>query len=123
MEDVYKKIWEKALAARQILLVSHKKPDGDTLGSMVAFGNALDAAGVANTRYCADEVPEKYRFLPGTQRITGDDGEVLRKQHDLVIFFDSSDMAFAGGDKLVAKIFPRPDIINIDHHHTNTRCL
>jgi len=103
------------------LLISHKKPDGDTLGAMLAFAGALEAKGVAHTRFCADEVPSPYFFMPGSHLVTSDHDAVLDARPDIVISFDAGDLVFAGAHGLVSRIYPKPFIINIDHHHTNTR--
>lgn len=118
---VYQKIWDTVRTAKHCLLISHKKPDGDTLGAMVGFGNALDFLGKAHSRFCTDMPPSPYRFMPGCARVTNNQKSVLEQNPDVVILFDSGDLVFAGVDEFVAKIKPRPIIINIDHHHTNSR--
>lgn len=118
---LYKQIWETVLAAKRPLLISHKKPDGDTLGAMLAFGNALDSVNIAHTRFCVDEVPAPYRFIPGSYSVTSDARQVIFARPEVVILFDAGDLIFAGVHELLARILPKPIIINIDHHHTNTR--
>ncbi|MBI2099309.1 DHH family phosphoesterase [Candidatus Uhrbacteria bacterium] len=118
---IYRQIWDAVKSAKHCLLISHKKPDGDTLGAMLAFGNALEAAGRPHTRFCADEAPTPYRFMPGNFKMINSEKEALRSNPDLILLFDAGDLAFAGVSGLVSKIQPRPAIINIDHHHTNTR--
>lgn len=116
---LYKQIWETVLAAKRPLLISHKKPDGDTLGAMLAFGNALDSVNSVHTRFCVDEVPAPYRFMPGSYSVTSDARQVLFARPEAVILFDAGDLVFAGVHELLARILPKPLIINIDHHHTN----
>lgn len=120
MEDTYKNIWETVLTAKHSLLISHKKPDGDTLGAMLAFSNALDSVGAAHTRFCVDEMPAPYRFMPGSYSVMSDARRALFARPDVVILFDAGDLVFAGVQELVARILPKPTIINIDHHHTNS---
>ena len=56
----------KAIAdAHNILLLSHAKMDGDTLGSALAMRELLEAKGKRVTVACADPAPEALRFLPG----------------------------------------------------------
>ncbi len=121
MEDIYKKIWEVVRSSKHILLISHKKPDGDTLGAMLAFGAVLDGAGITHTRFCVDEVPGAYFFMPGSHRVTSDCHKVWDARPDVVVSFDAGDLAFAGVEELISRIFPKPFLINIDHHHTNSR--
>lgn len=121
MEDIYKNIWDKVRRAKHVLLISHKKPDGDTLGAMLAFAGALESHGIPHTRFCADEVPSPYFFMPGSHLVTSDSDAVLDAAPDTVLSFDAGDLVFAGAQGLVSRIYPKPFIINIDHHHTNTR--
>lgn len=55
---------------RRFLLLCHVSPDGDALGSSLALGLALEAAGREWTAAC-DTVcyPHKYAFLPGADRV------------------------------------------------------
>lgn len=121
MENTYKNIWETVLTAKHPLLISHKKPDGDTLGAMLAFGNALDCVSKIHTRFCVDEVPASYRFMPGSYAVTSDARQVIFARPDVVILFDAGDLVFAGVQELISRILPKSTIINIDHHETNKR--
>src|SRR4051794_7095009 len=59
----------KVLArARRALLTMHRSPDGDALGSALALAHILRGAGI-RTVVCADRVPERLQFLPGTESV------------------------------------------------------
>lgn len=120
MEQLYKQAFAIALEARHSLLVSHPKPDGDTLGAMVAFGNALDVAEKEHTRFCRDVVPKHYRFMPGVDRVTSDEALVRRMKPDAIFVFDAGDLRFANIDVLV-KDLGNPMVVDIDHHVSNER--
>jgi bifunctional oligoribonuclease and PAP phosphatase NrnA len=69
--------WDAAVAilegATDATLVCHVAPDGDALGSMLALGRALSAAGVDVTCTWGDErwsVPSGYEWLPGIDTVT-----------------------------------------------------
>ena len=49
--------WDK------ILILSHRSPDGDTLGCASALSRALIALGKSVQFRCADEIPEKYAYM------------------------------------------------------------
>lgn len=49
----------------RFLLATHEKPEGDALGSTLAFASALRAVGKTVFIYDRDPVPELFRFLPG----------------------------------------------------------
>lgn len=46
-----------------ILILSHRSPDGDTLGCASALSRALVSLGKSVQFRCADEVPEKFAYL------------------------------------------------------------
>ncbi|TAL19195.1 hypothetical protein EPN90_04480 [Patescibacteria group bacterium] len=120
MDRLYRQAYQTALAARHPLLVSHPKPDGDTLGAMLAFGATLEAAGKTHTRFCADAVPRQYRFMAGVERVTADREAVGRSSPDAVFVFDAGDLKYAGIEELIREL-GRPKIVNIDHHNSNQR--
>ncbi|HNT30392.1 MAG TPA: bifunctional oligoribonuclease/PAP phosphatase NrnA, partial [bacterium] len=68
--DEYQKIIEQIREQKRILLVSHINPDGDAIGSTIALSMALQHMGKNVSAMCADEVPDKYRFLEQSKAIT-----------------------------------------------------
>lgn len=104
--------------AERVLLVAHKKPDGDTLGSASAILNYLLSRGKAVTAFCADTIPEAYQYLPNVDRFTHDQA-VWREHHDLLCVFDAGDLRYAGVADLVPLLPSKPIIVNLDHHATN----
>lgn len=54
----------KTLAKMDMVeIISHRSPDGDTLGSAVALCRGMRAMGKKANVVCADPIPAKYRFL------------------------------------------------------------
>jgi phosphoesterase RecJ-like protein len=104
-------IREEIAAAERILLVSHIRPDGDAIGSLVGLGSSLIAAGKQVQMVLSDGVPANFRFLTGSElvkkRATGD--------FDYRIVVDASELARVGP---ALHGHPKPDL-NIDHHVTN----
>ncbi len=107
--------------AKRALLVSHPKPDGDTLGAASAVLNFCRAAGIPATGFCMDPVPAQYLYMPGTELFTNDPSVFDGAIHDVVAVFDAGDLRFAGIAERLAAMQPRPFIINFDHHATNER--
>ena len=97
--------------AQSVLVVSHIRPDGDAVGSLLGLGQALQAAGKQVQMVLADGVPSSFRHLPGANLVKRKASGV---PIDLAIVLDCSDMVRTGG-VLGAR---EPDI-NIDHHITN----
>lgn len=113
-------------SAENILIISHAKPDGDTLGAAFALTNYLltlshsDAKPNKNiTNFCLDEATEMFSFVPNIYRLSTDH-LVFTKKYDLVIVVDSGSLAYAGVDKLITALEPGFTLINIDHHASNT---
>ena len=48
------------------LILTHQYPDGDTLGSAYALGEALQSLGKKVNVVCADEIPGKYGYITDT---------------------------------------------------------
>ncbi len=72
--------------AENILLVSHKNPDGDALGSILALSMALKKLGKNPTAYQADAIPQSLKFLPSQELLTKE----IQQGNDLVMHLDVS---------------------------------
>ena len=103
-----------ALQDCQTVLISvHKNPDGDALGSQLGLMLALEKAGKKVAVHNLDPVPEIYRFLPGSGRITS--GPRVNGTYDAFLVLDA-DPPRTG---LFNGSWPARTLINIDHHVTN----
>ena len=97
--------------AERILVASHKHPDGDAVGCLLGMSNILRLMGKPHTVLCSDGIPQKLRFLKGSeQTVRSVDGESF----DATLLFDTSD------SKLLPEGFPdetaRGHWVVIDHH-------
>jgi bifunctional oligoribonuclease and PAP phosphatase NrnA len=102
----------------RFLLVTHENPDGDALGSLVAMQGVLRQLGKESVMFIgADEfpLPYEYRFFDLS------DGVVHEVPDDLgsrvVVFLDCGNIDRAPE----ALRDPGLRILNVDHHHDNTR--
>jgi phosphoesterase RecJ-like protein len=109
------------VAAQKLIVITHENPDGDALGSLVAMQGILSALGKDCLMFISpDDLP-----LPGEYRFFPLEGLVSEPPPDLdertVVFLDCGNL-----DRNPAEAF-RPGgrdgytILNIDHHHDNTR--
>jgi len=98
------------LDADNILILCHKNPDGDTLGSAAALMYALRSKNKVCAVLCHDKIPEKYDFL-GI--------EVYENQFvpEFVVAVDVADQKLFGDS--VAPYSENVDLC-IDHHPTNS---
>jgi phosphoesterase RecJ-like protein len=104
-------------SAEQVLVVTHIGPDGDAIGSLTAVGVALRQLGKQATLACDDGVPSRFNFLPLTDYVQKGVNE--KHQFDALIAVDCGD-EMRMGQVFADQADPRPPLINIDHHITNT---
>jgi len=99
--------------AQRIRVVSHVRPDGDAIGSLLGLGLALAQAGKQVEMVLSDGLPASFRHLPGADRVrtTGQD------PYELLAAVDCAERKRAGA-ALPEDITPD---LNIDHHATNDR--
>ncbi len=115
-----KTIFEKLSAARRPILVAHKKPDGDTLGAMMAVYNWLRDAGREAYAFCIDAPSGAYAYFPRIHEVVTNPEVFQDETVDTVCVFDAGDLPYAGVADLVAGMPRRPFLANFDHHVTNT---
>ena len=98
------------------VMVSHVKPDGDTLGAGLALGLALKRLGKRVHYFQADSVPRNLKFLADADEVSGSVPADLPADA-LWVFCDMSDTVRAG-ETLPA--LSRENILDIDHHLGNS---
>jgi phosphoesterase RecJ-like protein len=100
---------------RTVLISVHKNPDGDALGSQLGLMLALEKLGKQVTAHNLDPVPEIYRFLPASGRITS--GPNVPGTYDAFLVLDADPQRTG----LFNGAWPSRTLINIDHHVTNQK--
>ena len=55
------------LGARSILITSHVRPDGDSVGSSLALWRVLRKSGRKASLLAQDPIPRRFSFLPGAK--------------------------------------------------------
>ncbi|HZY95559.1 MAG TPA: bifunctional oligoribonuclease/PAP phosphatase NrnA [Candidatus Cybelea sp.] len=98
------------------VMVSHVKPDGDTLGAGVALGLALKQIGKRVAYFQQDSVPRNLRFLPEAELVTHELPAGLPAD-TLYVFCDMSDWRRAGE---TLPPIERENMLDIDHHLGNS---
>ncbi len=112
MDEGLLQILRKQLyAAKNILIVSHVRPDGDAVGSLLGLGLSLQAVDKEVQMVLSDGVPGDFRHLHGSDQIRTKSQGVF----DFVATVDCSDLERTG-DALNGQTIPD---LNIDHHPTN----
>ncbi|KKU79253.1 MAG: Phosphoesterase RecJ domain protein [Candidatus Peregrinibacteria bacterium GW2011_GWA2_47_7] len=104
-------------ASQRILLVSHRRPDGDTLGASSALYLALSTMNKAVVSACIDEIPRRLRFIPATDRYVH---EFNMFDFDLIIISDAGAYHMTGfHERYPDFLSKKVPILNMDHHASN----
>ncbi len=114
-----KSVYDIMKRAQSVLLVSHRGPDGDTIGATSALRRWCEREGIAVVNFCTDPLPQKYLFLAGTEKYVSDPAVFDDGKHDVVVVCDCGDSRFAGIDSHIDSLKKRATVINFDHHPTN----
>jgi bifunctional oligoribonuclease and PAP phosphatase NrnA len=97
--------------AKSILIVTHRRPDGDALGSALALGISLVSLGKKVSYYDADPVPKNLTFLQDSQKFQ----QTLKSdQYDVACIVDCPSPARVGEDFEAFKGYQT--LVVIDHH-------
>ena len=103
---------------QSFVLLSHVRPDGDAIGSQLALGYALIAAGKSVRMINEDGLPENLSFMAGSESIETPPADPL--DVEVAIALDTATKTRLGENALHAasnaKIW-----INIDHHVSNPK--
>ena len=102
----------------RFLVTTHENPDGDALGSLLASKLALEQLGKDVVTYLGGEapLPAEYGFMP-----LGDLGRRLPEDANtrVLLAVDCANESRIGPDPEV--LVSAPLVVNVDHHHDNTR--
>lgn len=111
-----KKIKELIELSDSILILCHKSPDGDAVGSALAFYNALSNL-YKEVDIIIEDIPRIFDFLPNVDKVK-ETSEI--EEYDLVIVLDCATYERVG--QCENHYFEDAKYtLNIDHHISNTR--
>jgi phosphoesterase RecJ-like protein len=104
--------------AAKFVVVTHENPDGDAIGSLIAMQQILMALDRDSVMFIADRdlpLPREYRFLPMQGLVNVPPADIDERT---ILFLDCGNI-----ERNPAEAFKQPGahIVNIDHHHDNTR--
>ena len=105
-------------ARDRFLLTAHEGPDGDALGSLLGMHQLLTQLGKDSVMFLGAKefpLPIEYRFLPLEEVFHEPPADMADRT---VVFLDCGNI-----DRMPVDFLTEGgnDIINIDHHHDNTR--
>jgi bifunctional oligoribonuclease and PAP phosphatase NrnA len=105
-------------AADKLLLTTHENPDGDALGSLLAMHEILTQLGKDSLMYMSPDefpLPWEYRGLHFEGLVGAPPDDVAERT---IVFLDCGNI-----DRMPVEFLQAEGlhILNIDHHHDNTR--
>jgi bifunctional oligoribonuclease and PAP phosphatase NrnA len=116
--ELLKPVADEIRAANRFLLTTHENPDGDALGSLLAMHRILGSLGKDSVMFLSEKefpLPVEYRFLPLEEVFHEPPADHVDR---VVVFLDCGNI-----DRMPVEWLKRENvcILNIDHHHDNTR--
>ncbi|MCD4690878.1 bifunctional oligoribonuclease/PAP phosphatase NrnA [bacterium] len=108
-------IAERVRGSDDLLVVSHRRPDGDAIGSCLAFCRWASAEGVRARALLEDGVPENYRFIRAANDVLTEPPADLSRT--TLVVLDTTDMSRVGACANALEV--GSGVINIDHHPDN----
>jgi bifunctional oligoribonuclease and PAP phosphatase NrnA len=101
----------------RFLVVTHENPDGDALGSLLAATLALRQLGKDAVMYLAGETPlsREYAFMPFDGLVREPPGDASGR---VLLAVDCAKEDRIGDEAVLGRASL---VLNIDHHHDNTR--
>jgi bifunctional oligoribonuclease and PAP phosphatase NrnA len=111
-------VLQELRGAEKLIVVTHENPDGDALGSLIAMQGILSAIGKDCLMFIAERelpLPEEYDWFPLEGLVSEPPADVDERT---IVFLDCGNV-----ERNPAEAFRRPGmhILDIDHHHDNTR--
>jgi phosphoesterase RecJ-like protein len=112
------RVLDELRSAPRLIVVTHENPDGDALGSLIGMQGALTAMS-KDCLIFIDEadlpLPQEYHFLTLPRMVNSPPADLDQRT---IVFLDCGNL-----ERNPAEALQRPGmhILNIDHHHDNTR--
>ena len=116
--NALEQVCEELRSHDRFLLTSHENPDGDALGSLLALHHILGQLGKDSVMFLAAKefpLPIEYRFLPLQEVFHEPPADLVDRT---LVFLDCGNI-----DRMPEDFLQRDGatVLNIDHHHDNTR--
>lgn len=111
---------ELTAASSRVVVTCHKSPDGDALGSALAWTLFLQSLGHEPVILIPDAFPDFLQWLPGTERMVRydkhpEEGDMLLRTADLVFCLDYNESSRTGSMQEALDVSPAQKVM-IDHH-------
>jgi bifunctional oligoribonuclease and PAP phosphatase NrnA len=117
-EVTRERVLERIREDSRFVLAAHERPDGDALGSLVGMQGLLSALGKDSLMFIAPDdlpLPLEYRFFALEGMIQTPPADVSERT---VVFLDCGNI---DRNSAASVLHDGKHLLNIDHHHDNTR--
>lgn len=114
---IYEQVIDAINKNSNIIVTSHVNPDGDNIGAALALCQALKKLGKEAIFVLDDKVPTLYKFLKCADEVQNPD-TIRDDEFTMVISVDCGDLDRLGRVKDLIK---DKQLVNIDHHISNTK--
>lgn len=102
--------------AKSVLIFSHNRPDGDTVGSATALRLALSKLNIPTDLVCANDIPEKLRYIKSVEHYNK---QIPNGEYSAFVAVDmANEFMFT---ELYSAFSKHKNTFNIDHHISNSR--
>lgn len=102
--------------AKSVLIFSHNRPDGDTVGSATALRLALSKLNIPTDLVCANDIPEKLRYIKSVEHYNK---QISNGEYSAFVAVDmANEFMFT---ELYSAFSKHKNTFNIDHHISNSR--
>lgn len=106
---------KKLIKEKSVAVFCHVRPDGDSIGSALAFARILKSKGIKADVYSSDEVPARFLFLSDAKQIKRE----LVDNYSALVAIDCAELMRLGD--FAEQFDKHPNTYSIDHHISNTR--
>lgn len=120
------RIVEQLIGSKKILIITHRRPDADALGSMTAVWQWLNNGERQIDLHSCDPITvDSYSSIFGltTTDLSLSLESIKATQYDTIVVLDCGSLSQAGLDEWQQEYkqkFPQTIVVNIDHHISNS---
>ncbi|MGL5830767.1 MAG: DHH family phosphoesterase [Candidatus Altimarinota bacterium] len=117
MQELFLEAGRAIDKAQKILCISHRRPDGDTLGASNSLYWGMKTLGKDVEMACVDDIPARYFFMDDIRKNIK---EFNFEDYDLIFVSDAGASYMTQYDQIYPEIFKgKVPVINLDHHSSN----
>ena len=118
--NIFSEIKQVCDKVSNVVIISHRNPDGDAIGSSLGLYHVLKNMEKTVTVILPNDCPEFLRWLPGNESVIRFDcnKELATKiitNAELIFFLDFNDLSRISGVDAIVKDLKTPKVL-IDHH-------